>query len=228
MLFRSLLSIEEEYTDRLIEIRRTRAIHPHWVLEAATMFFQASSDVFIRSAIHRVLRRIYVNSKPTRKSHGPMPRKQRTLMCRNCAANDATSQSDPSYFAPNPHPASPLLLFCIFLARKSKEMSIIMLETGLLTLLQSLFDEPSTIIHSRRTFPVSGTSRQIMHQLSLELLVQISKHVDLRDCTIKQELRDEVVAASRATSARYFDIRWREVIGDNPDTSRPKQTANFI
>ena len=67
-----------------------------------------------------------------------------------------------------------------------------------------------------------------MHQLSLELLVQISKHVDLRDCTIKQELRDEVVAASRATSARYFDIRWWEVIDDNSDTSRPKRTAKFI
>ena len=52
----------------------------------------------------------------------------------------------------------------------------------------------------------------IMHQLSHALLVQVSRHVDLRDCTIKQELYDEVIAASRAASARYFDIQWWEII----------------
>ncbi|KIP07899.1 hypothetical protein PHLGIDRAFT_117667 [Phlebiopsis gigantea 11061_1 CR5-6] len=203
-----IIRLEDAYKDRPYELRKHNAeLRSHWILEATGTFFARSADLFTDYTVDRILQRIGIQW------HSPSVHASRRST--DLVAAPPTGSLDGAGPAAR-HPASPLLLLSIYLATHSRRVSEAMVARGLLATLQRLFDEPVVGPRgARRTPAVSGASRNVMHELSHELLVRVARHVDLRDCTIKQELRDELVAASRALSTRAFGVQWWETIDED-------------
>ena len=226
--------IEFVYEDRPYELREgDPLLRSHWVLEATGIFFARSAALFVVYTVDRILQRIGIHSTamaqrvgmgssssanaPAPPTGSPDGANLRTSACDALPGAADILSTPPPRHASRGHPASPLLLLSFYLAKHSARASKVFLARGLLDTLEALFDEPGAPVARGA---IGGPTRRTMHQLSHALLVQVSRYFDLDDCTIKQELYDEIVAASRAASARYHDIQWREIFDEELDALR--------
>lgn len=105
------------------------------------------------------------------------------------------------------HSASPFLSFAIFLADRSANAARLLLEGGLVRTLEALYDQDFPDPRVRDDDPYIQP-RDELYKLCLRLLIAVSKHCDLRDCVLMDELKSDVRRCSRELSEQYFGVFW--------------------
>lgn len=115
--------------------------------------------------------------------------------------------SDRKYLAR--HPSAPFLSFAIFLADRSADAARLLVEGGLVRTLEALYDQDFPDSRVRADDPYLQT-RDELYKLCLRLLVAVSRHCDLRDCVLLEELKGDVRRCSRELSEQYFGSFWSD------------------
>lgn len=189
-----------EYTDRHYDAEQVAGISLHWLLNAAGVYFAGTADEVIYYIVGRTLEGIHLKLAT---QSDPSDTLSEVSHLKSAAAT--VGEAGTRHPSLERHPASPYLLLGIYLAKHSGLAATAMLQHGLLPLVESLYDEPPLAKHVGRDTAVSGVSQRIMCQLCRAILEEISRHCDLRDCMIREELQGEVVGISRALSMRCFN-----------------------
>ena len=190
-----LAYVENEYTDRYFDPTDVECEPLHWLLNAAGIYFARSADDSICHIVDRILEGIHRRLATQCDISGVANVPSRTTVIK-------LDQS--SYACRYGHPASPFLLLGIYLAKHSSFAAATMHRRGILCPIEYLYNEFLSATYQHDGLAFSEVSRQHLYQLCYSLLAEISRHCDLEDCAVKQELREEVVAASRALSLRFF------------------------
>lgn len=179
-------------------------------MDAAGVYFARGTDALVARIVCQTLGRIY-----SRLETRPNFSEDESYKTSHHTSRGFKAQfPEPRPHSKERHPASPFLLFGVYLAKHSKLAATTLIQHGVLPLVSRLYDEPSLTTYrlgADDDMVVSGTSRRMMCQICYMLLVEIAKHCDLQDCIIKEELRQDIVATSRAFSIRYFGFKWWEI-----------------
>lgn len=192
--------VDVEYTDRHYDAEQVAGLSLHWLLKVADIYFAKNADEVIYYIVGRILEGIHMKLAT---ESDPSDNLSEVFHLKSAAAT--VGEAGTRHPSLERHPASPYLLLGIYLAKHSGLAATAMLQRGLLPLVESLYDEPPLAKHVGRDIAVSGVSRRIMYQLCHAILEEVSRHCDLRDCMIREELREEVVGISRALSMRCFN-----------------------
>jgi len=107
------------------------------------------------------------------------------------------------------HPASPFLCFTAFLANRSAPASRLLVEGGLIRTLEALYDQDFPDPRVREDDPYLQT-RDELYELCLRVLDAVSRHCDLRDCVLMEELKADLRRCSRELSEQYFGVFWTD------------------
>jgi hypothetical protein len=107
------------------------------------------------------------------------------------------------------HPASPFLSYAIFLADRSERASRQLVERGLIRTIEDLYDQDFPDPRVRQNDPYVQT-REELYKLCLRLLSAVSRHCNLRDCVLLEELKADVRRCDRELSEQYFGAFWTD------------------
>lgn len=173
-----------------------------WPLEAAAIFFSRCDSSLVHEVVGRILNGLCCDL-PRR-----VPRREDVEALRRDAPFLDLSHPLPNRIQ---HPASPFLWFAIHLSHKSRTACKELVDGGLVGAIERLYDqEPPGSYQKEMQGAMTSHSRQIMLQLCYLLLTAVSRHCDLRDCVLKEELSAEVREESRQLSEHYFGCVWMD------------------